>query len=340
MSTPGKRILFIILLAAAAWLLWPKKMAENVGNTALTNASSPRTASGNPGVRSLKQRLSREEAVARGVPYGSFERLFDKASNANRFLFAKGRDDKFRPDSDAPSGMDLWLQDESGNNRLVHPSITRAKFSPDGDKIAFTSSDGTLHVEDLSGNRIGEVAGVYGPSWSPDGTSVIFSKVGEGQDPLRPGTRQLSTLDVATGRIQSLTDGRFDDGRPEFNPTSDWVLFVSGARSGIASFWKVSAEGGIPEQVTNVGLQQVTKNFVPTPYDKTMWSPDKQWFVYDFKAGEQQETWGLQFDSKGKLKRAAKLADGINPRLQEDGRTLVCEKTTDTGTERIVATLP
>ena len=292
------------------------------------------------GIRSLKHRLSREEAAARGLPFGSFEYLFDKAGNANRFLFGKRHDDEFRPDSDAPSGMDLWLQDESGNDRLVNESVTRAKFSPDGSKIAFTTRDGVLHVEDLGGDKLAEIAGVYGPSWKPDSTAVIFSKVGEGQDPLRPGTRQLRALNIATGKVEALTDGRFDDGRPEFNPTSDWVLFVSGARSGIASFWKVPANGGRPEQVTNIGLQQVNENFVPTPYDRTMWSPDNQWFVYDFKAGEQQETWGLQFDTGGKLKRATKLADGINPRWQEDGRTFVCEKTTATGTETIVASLP
>jgi Tol biopolymer transport system component len=181
---------------------------------------------------------------------------------------------------------------------------------------------------------------VYGPSWKADGSTVIYSKVGEGQDPHRPGTRRLAALNLETGKIDNLTGGHFDDGLPEFGPSSDWVIFVSGTRTGIASFWQVPADGGEPVQLTNVGMKELNDRFVPPPYDKTMWSPDKRWFVYDFKSGERQETWGLEFNADGTLKQATKLADGINPRWQNDGKTIVCEKTTEGATKTIVASLP
>lgn len=291
--------------------------------------------------RLVKKQLSDQEALAQGLPRGTYKYLYDKAAKANRFLLAKGQDNKFLEHSDRASGMDLWVQDEDGNERLVDNSVTRAKFSPDGSKIAYTTSDCALHVEDAqSGNAMAKVDGVYGANWKADGSAVIFSKVGEGQDPHQAGTRQLTALDLASGQVKPLTDGRFDDGRPEFNPTSEWVLFVSGARSGLASFWKVSVNGGEPVQLTNQGLEQVNEHFVPTPYDRTLWSGDNRWFLYDFKAGDRQETWGLEFNPDGTMKQAAKLAEGINPRWKEDGRTFVCEKKVDGAIHTIVSSLP
>jgi WD40 repeat protein len=283
--------------------------------------------------------LPNEDVLAQGLPQGVYAHFFDKAPNANRFLLGKGRDSKFLPHSDAASGMDLWLQDESGEERLVNDSVYSAKFSPDGSKVAFTTSECVLHIEDLQGGKIAEYNGAYAPSWKPDGSTVIFSQVGEGQEPHRPGTRNLATLDVATGQVTTLTDGRFDDGRPEYLPSSDSVIFVSGSRTGLASFWQVPAEGGEPRQLTNVGLAEVTDKFVPTPYEKTTWSADQSWFLYDYKSGDQQETWGLEFNASGKLVQATKLADGINPRWQ-GGRTFVCDKHVDGTVQTIVANLP
>jgi Tol biopolymer transport system component len=329
----------LVALVLWVWLLWPKKPAHEISQTKPTLAENSSSARSHP-PRRVRRHLSHAEALSQGLPQGAFEYVFDKASHANRFLFAKGRDEKFLPDSDAPSGMDLWLQDESGRDRLIDKSVTRAKFSPDGSKIAFTTSDCVLHIQNLQSDQLAEVPGVYGQSWRPDGSAVVFSKVGEGQDPHRPGTRQLTALNLTTGQMETLTDGRFDDGRPEFSPSGDSIIFVSGARSGLASFWRVPVGGGEPVQLTNVKLQQVNELFVPTPYDKTIWSGDKHWFLYDFKSGERQETWGLEFNADGTMKQAAKLAEGINPRWQSDGRTFVCEKNTDGTIQTIVSNLP
>src|SRR5690606_13524099 len=115
------------------------------------------------------------------------------------------------------------------------------------------------------------------------------------------------------GQSTKLTDGQWDDVRPHFSPDDKWVLFVSGGRSGLASFWRVPAEGGQPEQITNVGMEQINDLFVPTPYDRTVWSADKRWFVYDFKSGDQHEIWGLEFDPDGKFRRATRFGEGLDP---------------------------
>jgi hypothetical protein len=329
----------LVLLVLLAWFSWPEKSSQDVSPNETTVAVKSSFVKTRTHQRATRQ-FSDDVATAQGLPRGTYAYIYDKSPGSNRFLIAKGRDDKFLSDSDAPSGMDLWLQDESGNERLLASSVYRAKFSPDGNKIAYTTSDCVMHVQDLNGSNIAEVAGVYGQSWKPDGKEVIFAKVGEGKDPHRPGTRQLTSLDVTTGKLKTLTDGKFDDGRPDYHPASGSVIFVSGGRTGLASFWQVPANGGEPIQLTNVGQREVTDQFVPPPYDKTLWSADKRWFIYDFKSGDQQETWGLEFDNGGKLKQAAKLADGINPRLQNDGQTLICERHVDGAVETIVSNLP
>ena len=237
--------------------------------------------------------------------------------------------------------MSLWLQDESGKEHLVNASVNQAKFSPDGSKIAYATSDGNLHIEDLQGGKLAEVQGAYSPNWKPDGSAVVFSKVPEGQDVHQlGGGAHLAALDLATSKVNLLTDGRFNDSLPEFNPSSDWIIFVSGARTGLASFWKVPVTGGEPVQLTNVGLEEVNEKFVPVPYDKTMWSKDKRWFVYDYKDGVDEETWGLEFDEAGTIKQATKLANGINPRWQADGRTFVCEKHVNGIAQAVLGNLP
>jgi Tol biopolymer transport system component len=182
-----------------------------------------------------------------------------------------------------------------------------------------------MHIVDLQGNQLAEVNRVYEPNWKPDGSAVVFAQVPEDRPVHIPEVLGISTLDLATGEVKQLTDGKWDDGRPEFSPSGDCVIFVSGGRSGFASFWKV-CPGSEPEQLTNPGAVAVDEKFIPTPYDRTIWTPDKRWFVYDFKNGDREEIWGMEFSPDGQLKQTQMLVTGLNPQLRDDGRTVVYTK--------------
>lgn len=273
---------------------------------------------------------------------GPYDHLFDwkEAPGITRFLVSKGRDARFRTDSDAPSGVDLWLRDSNGGERQIHASVYCARFSPDGRTLAYTTSDLELRVEDADGRRLDTVRGAYNPHWKKDGSSLVFEKAPAGRDAHLPQTLHLAKLDLASGRLDLLTDGTFDDVRPEFHPGGKWILFVSGGRSGLASFWKISAEGGKPEQVTNVGLKRLDDSFVPTPYRQTVWSADGRWFLYDFKSGDTRQIWGLEFDDGGRFLRALKLVEGLNPQWLEDGKTFAYERQLGDQSEPAVGRLP
>lgn len=266
--------------------------------------------------------------------------LYDSNRVSGAVLFATSRDDKFIPDSDAPSGFDLWIRDAAGRTRLAHPSVFFAKFSPDGQRIAFATSECVLRVEDLQGNQLAEVEGAYMPQWKPDGSEIVFSKVPEGRHVYHPETFHLATLDPVSGQVNLLTDGRFDDGRPEFHPSGDWILFVSGGRNGFASFWRLDAAGGEPVQVTNIGQRAVDETFVPTPYRTTLWSADGRWLLYDFKSGDREQIWGLQFAADGTLVRTVRLADGLNPSWTEEGRAFTYARRVNGGIEPATGNLP
>ncbi|MDB6025999.1 MAG: putative lipoprotein [Verrucomicrobiales bacterium] len=254
-----------------------------------------------------------------------------------RSLVAKQRDSKFIPNTDSPSGFDLWVTDENGHERLVDSSVYRAKFSPDGTKIAYGTSDATLRVEDLQGNRSVDINGAYDPNWKPDGSAVVFAKVPPGRPNMMPGVLQVAVVDPATSKVTTLTDGTFDDVMPVYDPTGKNILFVSGGRSGLASFWVIRNPGEPPVQITNLGQESVDENFVPTPYSPhTLWSKNGQWFIYDFKQGDREQTWGLKFDGSGNAK-PVKLADGTQPQWKIEGQSFVCQ--TADG-KMVEATLP
>ncbi|MCX8092343.1 MAG: hypothetical protein N3I86_15645 [Verrucomicrobiae bacterium] len=271
-----------------------------------------------------------------------WQHMFDaEPGNApRRFLLSAGPDEHFRADSDAPAGHALWLAEAQGPVRLIHPSAWRARFAPDGQRVAYTTSAGQLRVEDLQGRRYREVPGAYNPAWRADGRQIVFEKVPSGRPVHLPETLHLAVLDVDSGGVALLTDGDFDDVRPEFHPSGKWILFVCGGRTGLASFWKIPAAGGRPQQLTNRGLDRVDDRFVPTPYRRTLWSADGRWFLYDFKNGETRQIWGLEFDGEGLLLRAVKLADGLDPQWIEDGKTFAYLRHTGEGDEPAEGRLP
>jgi hypothetical protein len=87
-------------------------------------------------------------------------------------------------------------------------------------------------------------------------------------------------------------------------------------------------------------MEQVNDLFVPTPYDRTLWTRDNRWFVYDFKNGPVEQTWGLEFDDHGNFKGAVKIGDGIDPRLSSDGQKIIAVKHTEISSETVEYPLP
>ena len=131
-----------------------------------------------------------------------------------------------------------------------------AQFSPDGRKIAFSStrtdaweiglcdSDGSNLV------RLTSMGGPHaiGPRWSPDSRRITFFAATGALAEF-----QIYVMDAAGGspRRLSQNDGN-KDFRPSWSQDGRWIYFGS-TRSGTIQIWKVAAGGGLPVQITKRG---------------------------------------------------------------------------------------
>jgi len=155
---------------------------------------------------------------------------------------------------DAPSGFEPERKRLTEGARTQDPDV-----SPDGTRVVFTENHRgttTLMIAQLQedGTLVGTRALVpsarfeqaYTPRFSPDGEWVAYSAWTEG------GYRDIRLVEVATGRLLSITYDRAMDWEPSFSPDGRHVFFASDRVLGIPNVFAYDRQGGKIWQVTNV----------------------------------------------------------------------------------------
>jgi Tol biopolymer transport system component len=127
-----------------------------------------------------------------------------------------------------------------------------ADYSPDGERIAFTSNrsgHSELYTCQKDGSGVRQLTSLRGdvgsPVWSPDGRSIAFDAVTE-------DTRWANVyiVSAAGGAPRHLTNG--DQGAaifPLWSSDGRWIYYSIGR----ISFWKIPWDGGTAVQVSNFG---------------------------------------------------------------------------------------
>jgi Tol biopolymer transport system component len=194
------------------------------------------------------------------VPQGTPERLAGSAHGivdpaisrqGNRLVYTQSMVD-----------TNIWRFDlsgsstEPGDSPTLFISSTRleveARYSPDGGKIAFTSSrSGTLQIwicdsDGSNPRQLTDLASANGdPNWSHDGRYIAF-------DTRVQGNADIFIISAEGGQPRALTTEPSDDVTASWSGDGLWVYFSSN-RSGSMQLWKMPAGGGKAVQVTKQG---------------------------------------------------------------------------------------
>ena len=166
----------------------------------------------------------------------------------------------------------LWEQPIGGGPaRQVVESGAFARdpvFSPDGRKLAFVASeDGKreLRVHDFATRKTSSLFQVGGaswplyPSWSPDGTQIVFQHTRGIFDPYR-----IVIVDVADGMTRDVAQGLGAwTARPHFAPDGASVYFTSRVGKW-AALYRVALQAGAQAQVVTNLTRHVHEGLVST----------------------------------------------------------------------------
>ncbi|MFL6235223.1 MAG: protein kinase domain-containing protein [Thermoanaerobaculia bacterium] len=222
---------------------------------------------------------------------------------------------------------DIYLQRVGGGNPLdlTHDSPaddTQPAFSSDGQQIAFRSEreGGGLFIMGATGESVRRLTdGGYNPSWSPDSRRIVYATEGVAGPLERRQTSQLWVMDLVTGVKRLLSRG--DAVQPSWSPHGQRIAYWSvPTGGGRRILWTISAQGGLPVQVT----KDDHINWDP------VWSPDGRSLFFVSDRSGSMNVWRVPVDeASGRVLGQPQPVTTSSQSLgllsvSRDGRRIVC----------------
>ena len=198
--------------------------------------------------------------------------------------------------------------DGSGETRLTRSGGTSdgPTWSPDGSRIMFWS-DGEIHVMEADGSdaiNLTKNAGLDGyPAWSPDGSRFAFTS---GRD----GNAEIYVMNADGSGATNLTNNAADDWNPVWSPDSRRIAFISSRNAGIADIYLMNADGS--------GQANLTYSHASDSHPA--WSPDGTRIAFTASPRfYDSEVYVINTDGSGETNLTNHAADDAGPVWSPDG---------------------
>lgn len=187
-------------------------------------------------------------------------------------------------------------------------------------ELAFVSesqAQDVIYLWDIAGKRqierfdFDEIVGISSPSWSPDGTRIVFS----GQN--RAGVSDLYVVHRGSRNLQKLTNDIYEDREPEWSPDGKVIVFSSdrtegGDTNGWHNLYTLDAESGVINEIT----EGPHNDLAPS------WSPDGKWLAFTSDRDTGVDLYLM--DQEKRIHRLTKVATGVmDPSWTTDSQSLL-----------------
>ncbi len=224
---------------------------------------------------------------------------------------------------DGGSELLVVRADGTGLTRLTdsRPAAWGPLWSPDAKQIAFVSGVGMeaeVYVVAAEGGAPRRLTvndrWDYPRSWSPDGRLLLIETAG------RDERLRIAVLDVATGDLQYLTDGKANDGDPAYSPDGSRIVFSSD-RDGNREIYVMRADG--------TGVRRLTSH--PAWDGHPYWSADGTRILFESTRGpgDTFEVMVMFADGGRATNLTRNAVDDKHPSFSPDGRRVLYESHRD-----------
>ncbi|HEX9828694.1 MAG TPA: BamA/TamA family outer membrane protein, partial [Bacteroidota bacterium] len=182
----------------------------------------------------------------------------------------------------------------SDDFEAFHLFQSKMDISKDG-MLAFITKSGendALHLYNVKADELVETIRfrslivLTSPSWSPDGTRVVFSAVD------KSGNNDLYILEIATRSLTRLTNDHYDDRDPAWSPDGNRIAFSSDrAPKGNEGIYNMFLY-----DLRTSGIQYLTTG--EFRFHTPAWSPDGNWLAFTSDYGGAQNIWMMKTDEQ------------------------------------------